>query len=109
MSSGRIKDPDGKQARYGWGYIQRTESATMSNGQLVSLNWEDTLKPKVIPFYNDGRWKLGQLVYFNVDSIEGVTDPNDSKKVGPLAVATNLINEDDYCEMSEEERKEKKY
>ena len=88
MAEGRIKDPDGRQVKPSWGYIQRTDSVSESSPP-VNTNWPDTLQPKVIPFFNDGSWKFGQKVFFDVTPTT-LIDPNDSERSAPLAVAYNL-------------------
>ena len=40
MAEGRIKDPDGRQVKPSWGYIQRTDSVSESSPP-VNTNWPD--------------------------------------------------------------------
>jgi len=93
MAEGRVKDPEGHQAGPSWGYIQRINNLSEiefdNKENPRSVNWLDSLTPKVIPFYNDGSYRYGDLVSFDVVK-EDLSDPKlgESAKIG---IATNVV------------------
>ena len=73
MSIGRVKDPDGKQAKAGWGYIQRLEGCRYDPEKktCVDVLWPGDQEAKVIPFPNpESKFSRGDLVWFDVDQAE---------------------------------------
>ena len=84
-ADGRIMDPEGhQQGELTWGYIQRFEGPDRQGKKIWP--WK-CLRKKVIPFLNNGEFKRGQLVTFDVTKIE-VKDPE--LGIGGLGVATNV-------------------
>lgn len=84
MPKGRVIDPEGHQSELTWGYIQRLDGPNRPDKKIWP--WK-CIRKKLIPFLNDGTFKKGQLVYFEVFSVD-VKDPE--LGVGKLGIASNV-------------------
>ncbi|MCG8305927.1 MAG: hypothetical protein MI975_00955 [Cytophagales bacterium] len=84
MPRGRVIDPEGKQAQLTWGYIQRFDGPDRKGKK----NWPwKCLRKKLIPFLNNGDFRRGQIVVFDVSEVE-IKDPEFG--AGKLGIATNV-------------------
>ena len=82
---GVVRDPAGTQkAEFTWGYIQRFDGPNRPGKKFWP--WR-CLRKKLIPFLNNGEFKRGQQVIFDVDKVE-VKDPE--LGAGSLGIATNV-------------------
>jgi len=84
MPQGRVVDPEGQQEQLTWGYIQRFDGPDRSGKKLWP--WK-CVRKKLIPFLNNGSFKKGQLVVFEVSSVD-LEDPE--LGVAKLGIATGV-------------------